>query len=126
MYETIKKEIINIIPTCKKNPILKDFIEKIYGAYNETDHILISAVYKYLEQRDTINKKQQYNTVSELFSEFVIDETIKKINQIEDEDIEQYKEIYNPYEKYNELFIFKQINLSENEANFLCYLMNHH
>jgi len=56
----------------------------------------------------------------------VIDETIKKINQIEDEDIEQYKEIYNPYEKYNELFIFKQIKLSENEANFLCFLMNHH
>ena len=63
---------------------------------------MISAVYKYLEQRDTINKKKQYNTVSELFSEFVIDETIKKINQIEDEDIEQYKEIYNPYKKYNE------------------------
>ena len=44
MYETIKKEIINIIPTCKKNPILKDFIEKIYGAYNETDHILIESL----------------------------------------------------------------------------------
>ena len=114
MYETIKKEIINIIPTCKKNPILKDFIEKIYGAYHETDHILISVVYKYLEQRDTITKKKQYNTASESFSDYTIDETIKKINQIEDVVIEQYKEIYNPYEKYNELFIFKQIKLSEN------------
>ena len=126
MYETIKEEIINLIPTCKKNPILKDFIEKIYGAYDETDHILISVVYKYLEQRDTITKKRQYNTASELFSDYTIDETIKKVNKIEDQHIEQYKEIYNPYEKYNELFIFKQINLSENEANFLCYLMNHH
>jgi hypothetical protein len=98
----------------------------LYGAYNETDHILISAVYKYLEQRDIINKKKQYNTVSELFSEFVIDETIKKINQIEDVDIEQYKKIYNPYEKYTELFIFEKIKLSENQAIFLCYLMNHH
>ena len=51
----------------------------------------------------------------------MIDETIKKINQIEDEDIEQYKEIYNPYEKYNELFIFKQINLSEDDANFYVF-----
>lgn len=126
MYEIIKKEIINLIPTCKKNPILKDFIEKIYGTYDETDHILISVVYKYLEKKDTTTKKKQYNIVSELFSDHMIDKTIKKVNQIEDEDIEQYKEIYNPYEKYNELFIFKHINLSENEANFLCYLMNHH